>query len=287
MSQLLKLACLITLVMCVLFSACRDNDDTLNADLTPEEKAMPEAKYYSTDFVDVPDEVMAGIEMGALPEEQIMPFEEINRMLEPGYLDVENGYALLDDGTGFVAVRTDLPGVDKEMVRWWFWWNYLEDVRYKIWCPGSHYSMEVEDPERLADESLSDEERFYNNPHYPVEDIGEGPTKLSIRFVPPESFGLDVSRFDESGTVSAACSVVGFRLGQTSFEHTYACHFFREKDDGLEVRSRFWLGKKIKFPNIKKLIITDDLAMGMLLHCSQEFNHLAGFLPEIYDEFAE
>lgn len=286
MSRSMQFSSWVALWICLFLAACGQNNRNLSAELTPEEKAMPEAKYYSTDFAPVPDEVMDGIAMGSLPEEKILPFKKINNMLKPGYLEVENGYSLLDDGTAFVAVRTDLPGVTEEMLRWWFWWNYLEDVRYKIWCPGAHYTVEVEDEQRLADESLSDEERFYKNPHYPVEDIGSGPINLSIRFVPPENFGIDVSRFSENGTVAAACSVVGFRLGQVSFEHTNMCHFIRKKGDALEVRSRFWLGKRLGFPNIKKLIITEDLAMDMLLHCSQEFTHLAGFLPEIYDEFA-
>lgn len=267
--------------------ACGPNSDALNAELTLEEAAMPEAKYYSDDFLPVPDEVMDGLALGSVPEDKTLPFDEINRLTQPGYLDLENGYSLLEDGTAYVAVRTDFPGATGKMIYWWFCWHAMKDIRYKIWCPGAHYSIGVEDMDRLTNEHLSDKARFLKNPQYPVEDIGPGPMALSIRFVPPKRFGFNTATFRKNGIAAVICGVVGFRAGQMTIEHSYMCHVFRKKGDGLELRSRFWLGKVLNTPNLKKLIITEDLAMDMLLHCSQEYNHLAGFLPDIYNEFAD
>jgi len=267
--------------------ACGPNSDALNAELTLEEASMPEAKYYSDDFIPVPDEVMDGLALGSVPEDKTLPFDEINSMTQPGYLELENGYSLLEDGTAYVAVRTDFPGATGEMIYWWFRWHAMKDIRYKIWCPGAHYAISVEDMDQLTNERLSDKQSFLRNPQYPVEDIGPGPMTLSIRFVPPEQFGFKPATFRKNGVAAVICGVVGFRAGQMTIEHTNMCHVFRKKGDGLELRSRFWLGKRLNTPNLKKLIITEDLAMDMFLHCSQEFNHLAGFLPDIYNEFAD
>ncbi len=275
------------IAVCLFLGGCGQNYFGLTAELTPEEASMPEAEYYSTEFTAIPDEVMDGLALGSVSAKETLPFEEINRLIQPGYLPLENGYSLLDDGTAYVAVRTFFPEATKEMIHWWFWWHALKDIRYKIWCPESHYAIGAADMDQLTDERLSDEERYLNNPQYPVEDIGSGRMNLSMRFVPPETFGFEVSKFTERGIAAVICGIVGFKVGQATIEHTYMCHVFREKDNGLELRSRFWLGKKLNMPNIRKLVITEDLAMDMLLHCSQEFNHLAGFLPDIYNELAD
>ena len=36
----------------------------------------------------------------------------------------------------------------------------------------------------------------------------------------------------------------------------------------------------------RDLLLDVDLARELLLHCGQEMNHLAGFLPQLYQEFA-
>lgn len=257
----------------------------MSAALTDEEKLMPEAKYWSTEFVPVPDELMDALAAGPVAPETALAMEDMDQLLEPGYLEMENGYAILDDNSAYVAVRTDLPGATGDMIRWWFAWHALKDVRYKIWCPGDHYAISVRDPERLADESLSFGRRFYFNPHFPVEDVGQGAMNLRIRFVAPEQFGFDSAALKKADVEAVVCGMVGFTFGGVTVEHTCMCHVFRKKGDGLEIRSRFWLGKKLDMPKIRKFIITEDLAMDMGLHCSKEYNHLAGFLPEIYREF--
>jgi len=264
--------------------ACAIQKD-ITAELTDEEKTMPEAKYYSTDFVPVPDEVMDAVANGPADPAKALPLKDINQLLKPGYLAMENGYALLDDNTAYVAARTDMPGVTRDMIHWWFWWHALKDVRYKIWDPGAHYAISVEDLARYTDESVPIEKRYLNNRHFPVEDIGTGAMNLSIEFMSPEAFGFNTSLFKAYGIEAVVCGVVGFKVGETVVEHSYMCHIFRKKGDGVELRSRFWLGKKFNYPRLRKVVINEDLALNMMMHCSQEFNHLAGILPAVYAEF--
>lgn len=258
----------------------------LNSKLTDEEKEMPEAKYYYTDFAPLPDDVETSLSQGPIDSNDALKFEDINDLLGPGYLDVENGYCINSDGTGFVAVRTELPGATEDMIQWWFWWHANKNIRYKIWCPGDHYAISVKNDEQQNNEDLSHEERRVNNTHYPFEDTGEGVFQLSIKFVSPKTFGIDTSLFDQGEIEAVVCGIVGYVIGGVTIKHTYMIHVFRKKSNGLELRSRFWPG--ILLPKVKrKLFITEDVVEGLAYHCSYEYNHLAEFLPDIYDEFKD
>lgn len=46
---------------------------------------------------------------------------DLNRLIEPGYQEVETGYCALPDGSGYVTSLTRFPGATAEMFRWWFW----------------------------------------------------------------------------------------------------------------------------------------------------------------------
>ncbi|MBU0994827.1 MAG: hydrolase [Proteobacteria bacterium] len=278
----LSLAILISLSFC----ACSDNMSNLKAGLTKKEKGMPEAKYYSTDFSEFPDVVLDAISYGPISPDQALAFENINDLANPGYLEVENGYGILEDGSAYVAARTEMPGADMEMIQWWFWWHTLKNIRYKIWCPGDHYAIGAKYLDRYADPTLSPEEKITDNPHYPVEDVGLGILALSISFVPPETFGFDTSAFENNGVEGAICGIVGIKLFGVTIDHTYMCHLFRKTDTGLELRSRFWLGAKLD-PAWRKIIFNEDAALGVMEHCSREYNHLASFLPDIYNEFVD
>ena len=245
----------------------------------------PEAKYFSSDFAPVPEENRQAVAAGPISVDQVLPFEDVHQLAAPGYMETENGYVRLDDGTIYVAVKTDFPGASGEMIYWWFWWQAQKDIRYRIWCPGDHYSTEVADMGQMLDEQLSYRERCLNNTQYPVERIGPDVEKLTIRFVPPESFGFDTSAFTDQGVQAVMCAIVGSRKFGLRVNHSCMVHLFRKKGDGLELRSRFWLGKKLRPRLLRKLFLPEKTAADMYFHCSKEYNHLAAFLPDIYKEF--
>jgi hypothetical protein len=265
------------------------------ADLTEEEKTKSYAKYFYKKLAPVPEETMRAIEAGPMDPADALPFKRINDLLNPGYHAVETGHCRMPDNTCYVAVLTKMPGVNVEMLYWWFWWHALESLRYKIWYPGSHVGISVADRERLENSSLSPQERFWNNPHYPVEDVGVGLDILSINFISPEDFGFDTSRFAEVGGVAAVCSVVGSVTKKV--RHTRMCHFLRQIDGGVELRSRFWIGGNLKLDKfaeksiinriantrlIRRLAIPRDTPYQMALHCAREYSNLAEILPELY-----
>ena len=258
----------------------------LNAELTPEEMRMPEAKYYNPIFAPLPSDVEAAISGGPGDCSRALKFENINDLLKPGYLDLENGYCLnSNDGTGFVAIKTDFPGVTADMIQWWFWWHANKNIRYKIWCPGAHYAISVKNEQQANNPFLSYEQRRVNNTQLPYEDTGNGIFLLSIHWVPPEEFGFDTSKFKEAGIAAVLCAKVGYMVETLNIEHTYMCHVFRKTNNGLELRSRFWPGKLLPDVTLRKLAITQDVVQGLASHNAHEYSHLSGFLPEIYEEF--
>jgi len=282
-----RLFLLFFMIVFTIFSAagCIEEDNRYSAGLTQEELAMPEARYYDPDFAALPQEVTDALAQGPMDEADALSFRDAYKLQEPGYHNVENGYALLDNDVGYVAVKTDFPGATGNMIYWWFWWHGYKDIRYKIWCPGYHYATIIKDLARMNNPSLSYRERVENNTIYSVEDVGMGVQKLAIKFVPPETFGFNPSRFKMNGIEAVLCVEVGLMIGNLNVEHSYMCHVWRKKGDGLELRSRFWLGKKLQSRLLRQLIITEDTVRDMVFHCSLEYNHLAGFLPEIYNEF--
>ena len=260
--------------------------------LTEVEKQKPYADYYDKPSAVIPASVLEDIKSKSCQPEDILLFENINDLLLPGYLPIENGHCRLSDGSFFVAVRTELIDVTSEMVNWWFDWHPKEPLRYRIWYPESHFDISVElnqntDPNHLP---------YWYATHYPVEDIGLGKEKLSIHFVPPAEFGFDIARFDEAKIGTVICGFVG-SVTRNINQHTCMCHLVRRISLGLEIRSRFWIGNDIQLEGffgssiiehivntkmIKKLILPAKTGEMMVLHCAQEYNNLALILPELY-----
>jgi hypothetical protein len=73
-------------------------------------------------------------------------------------------------------------------------------------------------------------------------------------------------------------------------------HFIRDTVDGCEMRSRFWtgdieigipvlgafLGKIMNTRIVRMKLLPEILGKELLIHCAEEMNHLAGFLPDLF-----
>ena len=112
--------------------------------LTPEEEAKPYAKYYHRPVTPPDPDLIAQIK----PDEQIdpalaLPPERISDLLDPGYHEVETGWCIMPNGTGYLAVHNRMPGVTVEMLDWWFWWHSMASMRYGLWYPPGHYGISI------------------------------------------------------------------------------------------------------------------------------------------------
>lgn len=263
-------------------------------ELTPEEMSKPYAKYYTMEPAPPDPGLMAAMETPMDPS-KALPIENLNDLLNPGYMEVEAGYCILPNGVAYVANHTLMPGVTVDMINWWFAWHSLEDLRYKIWWPQGHFAISISDADR---EKVLDPQRpaplkFQGITHHVVEDVGAGTEHIAISFLTPEDMGFDMDRFKAPnvGTLVAANGLAGRANAPPEAPKAPAvmCHFIREIADGIEFRTRFWMGyhiidKKPKLllpPGIK---IPEDIPQGLGRHNVFEYSNLRAILPRIYEE---
>ena len=230
-----------------------------------------------------------------IPLSEVLRIEDKNQLLKDGYLNCENGFFHFEDNSAYAAVLTKMPNVSIEMIDWWFWWHAKESLRYKIWYPEMHFDISSDFGEHYNDESKTYRERLYISKHFVTENIGTGKEKIVINFMSPEEFGFDVSQLKDENKETIICAIVGDLKKRVW--HTKMCHVVRKVEEGVEMRSRFWMATKVKrmdvfgerFLNsilnksfIKKTLLPKDLGKYMFHHCSQEYNNLGDILPEIY-----
>lgn len=258
-------------------------------ELAEEEKKRPYAKYFYKELAEVPQEDLEKVNAGPVDPSKATAVEDRSDLMKPGYLDVETGYTVMEDGSGFAATLVKMPGVTPEMLDWWFNWHPLEGLRYALWCPVAHTDISVKDPARHLDSSgVPLVERNYGGAHYPVEGFNlRGAQKIAIQFFSPRDYGLDMDMFTEPGISRAYCANVTLDLLKTPF-NTFL-HAVRRVEGGVEYRSRYWIGyimkdgapRRIKRPMPFRMM---DLARNNCLHSLIEYNNLASFLPQLYEE---
>lgn len=249
-----------------------------------EDFITPWAKYFDETMPPIQTQAIQGLENSPFSPEKLPPIESVTKMLNSGYAEVETGYAIQNDGAIHVAILTKMPRVSPRMWDWWFGWHGCRDNRYKLWHPKAHKSAKWQDG--------SDKVEYIGRTSMIQEFIGKTFAKANIRFINPNEFGLNNSK--EKVFICA-------RVGYTNFPINFGwlIHQVRATNDGAEMRSRFWMGGKHieirkdgKLPRVMSKILQKtvptqkQMAKDLLIHCAEEMNHLAQFLPEIYQEFA-
>jgi phloretin hydrolase len=264
-------------------------------ELTPEEKARPFAKYYYEDIPRPDPAHFALMDAPCDPSKAIFP-EQMNDLLNPGYLDVETGWCNLPNGTGFIANRIVYPGVTAEMVDWWFAWHPLEDLRYRIWYPPQHggIMLSPEGRKRILDNSIPMSERNWGVVHHVTENCDCGMENITISFMSPQDFGFNMSRFKkpfvETFAGGAGWAVAVDKTDASITAPALMCHIFRNSPEGLEHRTRFWLGYRMSCGKPESTLppgisVPVQAIQGLARHNVKEFTRFKYFLPRIHAEF--
>lgn len=241
---------------------------------------MNYSKYLNQANASIPADIAANLEEPGYTTP--LHLNEMNRVLSEKTLQKEAGYAELENGTWLVAMYCPLPEVTKEMIDWWFWWHPQEDARYQLWFPGKHYKTgyAAKDKEYFK---ASPKPAFRENTQYPVERVGKIKVPLSISFVTPEHFGFASASLTDNDIAIVVCGHVGAYGGL--IQHTEMAHIFFQRNDGLFMASRFWVGERCKNSFVKRKIANASSARGMAEHCCIEYRNLAHKLPELYRTF--
>jgi phloretin hydrolase len=266
-------------------------------ELTAEEQSKPYAKYYYLPSAPpAPHHAEMLKDLKPLDPVKADAIQNANDMLDPGYTEGENGYCVMPDGSGYVALRHPVKNGTPEMVDWWFAWHGLEDLRYKLWYPEMHVSARLDPDERavVLDPDTRLQQKFQGLTHHVVEDIGGGVfNAVDITFLTPEEFGFDMSRFKPPyAEALAAANVMARGLDDPKDGPGLPVafvHLVRKTDEGIEVRNRFWVGYQIVDRRPVLMLppgmrIPEEAVQGLFLHDVQEFANLGAILPQLYAE---
>ena len=262
--------------------------------LSAEEEARPFAKYYHEEIPKPDPKHLAMMDSPCDPSKAIGP-EQMNDLLNPGDLAVEIGWCNLPNGAGFIANRMFYPDVTAEMIDWWFAWHPLEDLRYRIWYPPQHGGIMVspEGRRRLLDASIPLAQRNWGVVHHVTENCNCGMENIDIHFLSPQEFGFDMSRWKKPFVATFAggfgWAVAVNKTDESITAPALMCHIFRETPQGLEHRTRFWMGYRLSGGK-PELTLPPGVAVpaaavqGLARHNVCEFTRFKSLLPRIYRE---
>ena len=208
----------------------------------------------------------------------------IGALLRPEPVDLEMGVQRQPSGVLHVAARTDMPGCKGRMFEWWF--RSAPDTRqYAWWHPLDHVSSEWRETSPLT---------HIGSTHVVEERLGPGSpvAQLLIHFVDPaELFGAEaVHEAREDGSVSGlVCAMLGMSFDPPRDEKGRPnmgrmAHICRDTDEGMVLRSRFWLGQGPGLPPAAlREAIPETIGLGLMQHAFTEFKFLSRILPALFD----
>jgi hypothetical protein len=115
----------------------------------------------------------------------------------------------------------------------------------------------------------------------------------AIQFRRPEELGVVDAAVAAGVEATAVCARVG--LVDAPIDMGYLIHHMAAVPGGSVMRSRFWIGPpyiaarkaalRPVMPIARRLVSLTELdARALLVHCAQEMNHLATFLPDLYEQ---
>lgn len=256
-------------------------------ELTEEEKKLKYVKYFYKNLALIPETKLKIAQGNLLPYDLILNIENKNDFLKSSMNDNEIGFGIAKNGTGYVSNKTFMKNVTTEMMDWWFAWHCIgSDLRYKIWDKDDHYYARADKVEYILDKTIPISEKTWGVTHQILEDIGFGPSKLTLAFKKPSDFGYDLKLLKTKYCNSMVCAI---GIGDVP---AFMTHKYYEVEDGLMFESKFWLGYGYENGKLIK-ILPDDVKIpeiavrNLFSHNIKEYSNLGEILPHIYAEEKE
>lgn len=105
--------------------------------------------------------------------------------------------------------------------------------------------------------------------------VGDKIRNLYITFVDPVKFGIEPSKLGDDQWA------IPTEVRNGPLLVTRMVHFVRKTENGVEMRSRFWMGEPLpKF--LRGIAVNEQQLIDMSNHCAKEYTQIASFLPEVY-----
>jgi hypothetical protein len=247
----------------------------------------PWARFWNPRLAPLPAEVVQALAVGAVAAALLPAFEAARSVLFEGASLPDHAFALAPGGEMRVTTSTDMPGVTPAMIDWWFGWHGDSAERYRLWHPAAHVRA-VWFPEPPP--GTSGRARYVGRASHVVEYIGSRLIEGSIHFVDPATVGLDHPTLHD-GSATLVCA----RTGPVSppVDIGWLAHHVVRTPEGSRMRSLFWFGGAhlagrslagaLAVPVARRTLRFGEAdARALIVHCVQEMNHLASFLPALY-----
>lgn len=255
------------------------------------DRDTPYGDFFRPQMAALPRDVAEALEHGPQAGPTLLRLQDAPFLLEGGYHETENGYGVLEDGTVQVSVRTEFPEADPGMLEWWIGWHGEDSRRYKLWHPRAHVAAAWADGDGAARRGA---ERYVGRTSLVDEYVGSMRSHLAIRFLEPRELGLPAAGTPGPTSGVAICARVGARDQPVDFG--WLVHQVRPVPGGCEMRSRFWLagpqlatrGGGMIADRLLRAVLSSGLTgmrvdgRDLFVHCAQEMNHLATFLPALH-----
>ena len=256
---------------------------------SPEELAsLPYARFWNPVMAEIPDHALRALSDSPVAE-ALMPRmpEAVNDIVDSR---IQNGYTVNRDGAIHVNLTTEMPDVTPPMIDWWFGWHGDSAPRYKLWHPLAHIHAQWE---QLPPAGSTGRARYVGSTSQVDEFLGSAMIRGAIQFRRPEEIGLVDPNLATGIEATAVCARVG--LVDAPIDMGYLVHHVSAVAGGSVMRSRFWIGPpyiaarkpalRPFMPLARRLVSLTELdARALLVHCAQEMNHLATFLPALYEQ---
>ncbi len=227
---------------------------------------------------------------GPMSPMEAVPFADRAKLLTDDNLGNKIGYTVMFDGTGYVSDITKMPGVTVEMLNWYIAWRGINPDNYKAIMPEKHISAMSMQGNRFEDEDYVGAEKYWDTTQT-VMTLGDmGPVTEFMNFKCPYDVGFKAEAIEESKTSEMICAR-GYAQGQppAAGPDYFVCHQVIETEDGVEVRSKYWIGWTVRYGKDYKQLpdgfrMPPVFAMGVLIKNMQELDALANVLPKLYAE---
>ena len=264
-------------------------------ELTPGEKALPVSKYYTDYPLHYPNPLYAQLlDKGSMDPADALKLDNWMDLFEvEGYMKTEYGYCMLPDGSGYIANYSVIPGnVTPEMRMWYVKWFNIHsknlpegcgNIRYKLWNQVDH-----------IDHGLVDGD--FKKGIYTLEtlDMGRTGKDKAIRSI-RHNFDIRHYGFPEDRYQELMDAGVGITSCWESFDcpgsHLVLSVTRKCPLGGIETCSREWIGYRAengKFvwdSETPDFMLCEQYLRDVLVHNTVEQQHLASFLPDLYNEY--
>ncbi|MPW24729.1 phloretin hydrolase [Alkalibaculum sp. M08DMB] len=264
---------------------------SIKVPITEEDKNKSYFKYYEMEMATPPAEKYEEISKGPIAQSEALLIQDRNDLFKPGYLDCEFGYTIMEDGTGYVANHTFMPGVTGEMLQWWFAWHPLDPLRYAIWDNEDHFGIEISDEVRkkIMNPNIPLKEKSWGVTHVVQESTGGPSTQIEIMFQYPKDLGYDQEQIGTDACSFMVCANGLSLMPDGKKSAAVMTHMARDIEGGVELRSRFWMGYHIIHGQPVKLIpdgfrLPKFIPQELIGHNVKEYTNLASILPKVYAE---